>query len=61
MLRADWRHGALTEQAAYAGGMGFVDALHAATAATMSVDFRTFDTGLAGKAGTLLGISVLVR
>lgn len=44
--------------AAYAGGMGFADALHAATAATMSVDFHTFDVGLVGKAGKLLGVAV---
>ena len=43
---------------AYAGGMGFADALHAATAATMSVDFHTFDASLAGKAEKLLGIAV---
>lgn len=43
---------------AYTGGMGFADALHAATAATMSVDFHTFDAGLVGKAGKLLGITV---
>jgi predicted nucleic-acid-binding protein len=44
--------------AAYAGGMGFADALHAATAATMSVEFHTFDAGLAGKAERLSGIKV---
>lgn len=44
--------------AAYAAGMGFADAVHAATAATMNVDFHTFDTGLAGKAGKLLGMKV---
>lgn len=43
---------------AYAGGMGFADALHAATAATMSVDFHTFDARLAGKTEKLLGITV---
>jgi predicted nucleic-acid-binding protein len=43
---------------AYAGGMGFADAMHAATAATMNVDFHTFDAGLAGKAGKLLGTNV---
>lgn len=42
---------------AYAGGMGFADALHVATAATMDVEFHTFDAGLAGKAGKLLGIT----
>jgi predicted nucleic-acid-binding protein len=43
---------------AYAGGMGFADALHAATAATMSVDFHTVDAGLAGNAEKLLGVTV---
>jgi predicted nucleic-acid-binding protein len=43
---------------AYAGGMGFADAMHAATAATMNVNFHTFDAGLAGKAGKLLGTNV---
>lgn len=40
---------------AYAGGMGFADALHAATAATMNVEFHMFDTALASKAEQLLG------
>lgn len=43
---------------AYAEGMGFADALHAATAATMSVDFHTFDESLAGKARKLLRAKV---
>jgi predicted nucleic-acid-binding protein len=43
---------------AYAGGMGFADALHAATSATMSVEFHTFDAGLVGKAERLLGLTV---
>jgi predicted nucleic-acid-binding protein len=43
---------------AYAGGMGFADALHAATALTMSMDFHTFDASLAGKAEQLLGVNV---
>jgi predicted nucleic-acid-binding protein len=43
---------------AYAAGMGFADALHAATAATMRVDFHTFDASLAGKAGQLSGVNV---
>jgi predicted nucleic-acid-binding protein len=44
--------------AAYAGGMGFADALHAASAATMNMEFHTFDAALVGKAEKLLGISV---
>jgi len=43
---------------AYTDGMGFADALQAATAATMSVDFHTFDAGLAGRAEKLLGTRV---
>lgn len=44
--------------AAYAGGMGFADALHAASAATMNISFHTFDAALVGKADKLLGINV---
>lgn len=43
---------------AYARGLGFADAMHAATAATMSIDFRTFDRDLAGKPRKLVGTSV---
>jgi predicted nucleic-acid-binding protein len=42
----------------YAGGMGFADAMHAATASAMNMDFHTFDSALAGKAERLLGVSV---
>jgi predicted nucleic acid-binding protein len=38
--------------------MGFADALHAASAATMNISFHTFDAALAGRAEKLLGISV---
>lgn len=48
----------LAAVAAYADGMGFADALHAASAANMNIGFRTFDANLAGKAGKLLGINV---
>jgi predicted nucleic-acid-binding protein len=44
--------------AAYAGGMGFADAMHAATASTMNMEFHTFDTALTGKAERLLEVSV---
>jgi predicted nucleic-acid-binding protein len=43
---------------AYAGGMGFADAMHAATASAMNMDFHTFDTALASKAEQMLGVSV---
>lgn len=46
--------------AAYAGGIGFADALYAANAATMGIGFHTFDAALAGRAEKLLGISVRV-
>lgn len=44
--------------AAYADGMGFADAMHAASATAMSIQVHTSDAGLAGKAERLLGISV---
>jgi predicted nucleic-acid-binding protein len=42
----------------YAGGMGFADAMHAATASAMNMEFHTFDTALASKAEQMLGVSV---
>ena len=43
---------------AYAGGMGFADALHTASAAAMGIGFHTFDAALAVRAEKLLGIRV---